>query len=127
MKKIIVPIFTEEYKIVVFFGATQQRAKMIASYCDGWDYKMALQLAEGTRGTANNTLPDKPPLITIDIDMSYEDILSTLPHEASHAIDYIMDYISMEDSNGEFKGHAISAVVRCSLKGLLGKKKLYAK
>jgi len=127
MKKIKVPIFTEEYKIVVVVGTVEELAQYVSKNVTDFNYERALQQCSETRGAAWNLLPSYHPLITLDIDLPYELALATLPHEASHAIGYIMDYLGIEDTSDEIRGHAISAVVRHTLKGLLGGKKLYAK
>lgn len=130
MKKITIPIFTEEYKIVVFVGTVEEIAKYVSKNVYGWDYDKALQQAKDTRGCAfdrlNYGVKPEHPLITLDIELPYEEALATLPHEASHCAGYIMDYLGIQDPTDEFKGHVISAVVRNVLKGLLGKKKLSA-
>jgi len=127
MKTIIVPIFTEEYKIKVVLGGVEELAKYITKNCKGWTYDNALIKCKETRGCAWNLLPEKHPLITLDSDLSYKLILATLPHEASHAIGYIMEYLNIEDTTDEFRGHAISAVVRHTLNKLFGKKELILK
>jgi hypothetical protein len=127
MKEVLVPIFTEEYKIRVVIGTVEELAKYVLKYCEGWDYDNALKHCQNTRGSAFNTLPKKHPLITLDIDLPYELALATLPHEASHAFHFLIEYMGIEDPTDELRGHAISAVVRHTLKKMLGKKKLYVK
>jgi len=127
MKTILVPVFTEEYKIRVIVGTNTEMAKYISRNIDDWDYEKALEHCKETRGSCFNLLPGKYPLITLDSDLPYEMALATLPHEASHAYTYIAEYMGIDDRNDELRGHTISAVMRYVLKALLGKKKLYTK
>jgi len=131
MKKILVPILTEEYKILVILGEVEELAKYISNNVDGWDYNRALKQVKKTRGSAFDRLSHgycpKHPLITLDINLPYEYLFSTLPHEASHCAGYIMEYIGIEDPTDELRGHIISAVVRNTLKKLFGKRKLTLK
>jgi len=112
MKLITVPVFTEEYKIRVFFGNDEQRAKKIAKYVHDWSYEEALGHCEKSRGNAFNSLPSGDPLITIDEGFGKESVLSTLPHEAVHCAKYIADFLGINDSSGEWEGHIVSAVMR---------------
>lgn len=93
MKKVKVPIFTEEYIITVEIRKNNEDMK-------------------GFRGKAYNRFPEFGPLILLDGTLPYYVALATLAHEASHAMDYIEDYINLKDVNGEFRGHGIGAVVR---------------
>lgn len=97
MKNIKVPIFTEEYKIEV---------------------EITKNIKDEFRGRAFNRLPDKNPLIKINGDLSYYTALATLAHEASHAMDYIEEYLGLEDPSGEFHAHGIGAVMRIVGKSL---------
>lgn len=128
MKIIKVPIFTEEYKIIVAIGKVEELARYVAKNCDGWDYNRALEMCNRARGNAWNRLASddpKHPLITLDGELDYKLALCTLPHEAAHAVEYIIDYMNIKDVNGEFLGHGISAVMRYCLDEILKKTKCW--
>lgn len=127
MKKIIIPILNNEYKVLVVFGTNEERARYISKHVKGYDYEYALERCKATRGQTFLRLPQDHPLITIDIDLPYDMAFATIAHEASHAVQDIIDNLGIDDRSDEFKGHSISAIMRMSIRGLLGKKKLYAK
>jgi hypothetical protein len=56
--------------------------------------------------------PDSNPLFIVDGDLPVPVGLATAAHEASHVMDYIIEYIGMDDKSGEFRGHGIGAVMR---------------
>lgn len=119
MKTFKVPIFTEEYKIEVAIGTTEELAKLVSKTCLGWDYEDAYARCRSSRGLAFNRLPDMHPLIALDGELPWDQALATLPHEACHAVAYIMDFLGIKDENGgEFLGHGISAVMRHCFKNV---------
>lgn len=107
MKKYRVPIFTEEYAINICIGTIKEIEKGAKSYGIKSD-----NLFSAHRGRAYNCFPDKLPFITINGDLPAHMALATLAHEASHAIDYIIEYVGINDRSGEFRGHGIAAVMR---------------
>ncbi len=115
LNKLKVDIFTEEYKIIVYLGTKDQITKAVAKYLD-CSVKSVASDFEGCRGRAWNALADvyknKNPVIAIDTDRPAHIALSTVAHEASHAMDFIEEYIGVNDLNGEFHAHGISAVMR---------------
>lgn len=124
LSKIIVPIFTEEYKVIVAFGTVEQLAKLVAKTCDGLDYQNALERCKNTRGCAWNRLAGEypeHPLITVNADLDYKIALAVIPHEALHAVKYISDFIGIDDKNGEFEAHGISAIMRYCTKFIFKK------
>ena len=124
MKTIKVPIFTEEYKVVVAIGTVEELAKYVSNYAAGWNYEDAWIKCSETRGACWNTLPARHPLITLNGDLSWDLALATLPHEACHAVASIMDHLGIRDDNGgEFLAHGISAVMRHCLKHIPSHKK----
>ncbi len=130
MTRILVPVFTEEYKIVVVVGKIEELAKYVSKNCHGWEYDDALQHCKDTRGSAFNLLSDshmKHPLITLDIDLPLQMALATLPHEASHCVDFLFDHLGIVEKSGELRGHIISAVVRITLEKLLKGKEIVIK
>ena len=69
------------------------------------------------------------PLIVIDGDIPANHALATIAHEAAHALDYIIEFIGMDDRSGEFRAHGIAEIMRQTTKVILGdvikKKKHY--
>ena len=112
MKKILVRVLTEEYEILVILGSQKSLAKFSARYIRGWSYEELLDYYATVRGATWNTLPKRNILIAIKSDLPVDTALATLSHEASHAADYISNYLRIEDKNGEFKAHCISGVMR---------------
>lgn len=109
MKKIRVPIFTEEYAINLYIGTKGEVLKEAESR------STTSRLAQSRGVCFYNTLEgDDPihPLILLNGDLPWDVALSTVAHEASHAMDYISEFIGMNDKSGEFKAHGISAVMR---------------
>jgi len=124
MLKIEVPILTEEYKIIVYLGTEKELIKHGALYL-GESEKKATERIERRRGIAVNTIKKlgKPPILLINTDYPIEDGIATIGHEASHAMDYISNFIGMYDTSGEFHAHGIASVLRHSLKKIKKTKK----
>lgn len=114
VKKLKVPIFTEEYYITVFIGKRDELIKAAAKYTTyspktvEFDFK--------GRGLTYNCFPELHPLILVDGDLPHTISIPTLAHEASHALDYIQEYLGMDDKSGEFRAHGISAILRAIYK-----------
>jgi hypothetical protein len=111
MKKIRVKIFTEEYAVNIFIGKKDELIKAGARYTT-YSPKTIKKELEGRRGVAFNLFPGLNPLIIIDGDLPYVTAIATLAHEASHSVDHIMDHLGINDTNGEFRGHGIGAIMR---------------
>lgn len=125
MKEIIIPIYTEEYKVVVVMGNVQELAKYAAKNCKGWDYERALEECQNNRGTTWLRLPARHPLITLDSDLPWQQGLATLAHEACHAIGAIMEHLGIKDEpGGEFMGHGVGAVIRHCIKYIKVKERI---
>jgi hypothetical protein len=123
--RIKVPIFTEEYSIIVVIGTRTQLFSVVAKYLEV-STKAVENDFGGCRGRAWNALDDvyknKHPIIAINGDLPNHVALATLAHEASHAMDFIGDFIGIKDTNGEFHAHGISAVMRAVLLLIIAKK-----
>ena len=118
MKKLRVPIFTEEYAIVVYIGKRDEIRKAAEKYLG----RPIKEFEEKHRGMAFNALPDNHPLIVLDGLLPAHIALATLAHEASHSMDDISDFINLHHT--EFHAHGIGAVMRVVGKCLnLDKKK----
>jgi hypothetical protein len=105
----LVPIFTDEYAIRVCIGPRALVESRAAKYLGASAQKMHQQF-DGNRGLAVNALPDRDPIILVDGEMPRDQILATLAHEASHAMDYIGEHLAIR--NGEFHAHGLSVVMR---------------
>jgi len=115
MKKISVPVLNDEYSINVFIGTPQELVKHGTKYLE-FDEETVKRKVDNCKGTAWNAFTmdcsNYNPLILLNGDLPSEQAISTLAHEASHASDFIMEYIGLADESGEFRAHTISAVVR---------------
>lgn len=116
MKKYKVPIFTEEYFVNVYIGNNNEIKKEAIKYGIKEEY-----LIENTRGMAFRMLPDKHPLIIVNGDLPTHIAIATLAHEGCHAINFISEYLHINDINGEFQAHGVSAILRATLKSILKK------
>ena len=120
MKKITVPILTEEYKVIVFIGTGDELIKAGARYLEIPEKEMYERL-KNKRGIAYDTFSSgikKQPAIFINGDYPVEESIATLAHEASHAMDYIQVFLGIRDINGEVHAHGIASVMRHSLKSI---------
>jgi len=115
MKSLKVPIFTEEYAVEVRIGKRVDILKSAAKYL-GVSLKAIENDYGNCRGRAWNALDDvygvKHPIIVVDADLPYTVAIATLAHESSHALDFIEDFLGINDRNGEFHGHGIAAIMR---------------
>lgn len=120
MKKIRVPIFTEEYAVNIYIGTRKEIVSSAAKYM-----KCSVKAVENDfsrmRGMAWNCFPELNPLVIVDGDLPAPVALATLAHEASHALDFIEKNIGVSDGNGEFHGHGIAAIMRATGKIILKK------
>lgn len=113
VKKFTVPIFTEEYSVVVFIGNLEDIKKeaRLGGIKDSF-------LKGDFRGRAFDLLPNRHPLILIDGRLKVSFAVATLAHEASHVMDYISSHLGIDDKSGEFKSHGIAAVLRMVFENL---------
>lgn len=121
MKKYTVPIFTSEYFVTVLLGKREEICKEGAKIAKEPLEKFTKEF--NWRGQAHNLLPKwKYPLIIVDWDLPAHIALSTLAHEAIHALDYIVEYLGMQDISGEFIAHGVGEIMRTVTKDILKKK-----
>lgn len=121
MKKEIVPILTEEYKIVVYIGTLKELTKHGAKYLNISRDEMK-SLLTNQRGLTYDSLRagiGKYPIIFINGDHDYISAIATIAHEASHAMDYIQRYLGIDDRAGEIHAHGVASVLRHTLKLLI--------
>lgn len=124
MKKVRVPIFTEEYAINLCIGEKEKLVKEAARYCN--ESEDFIRRMFNGRGLALDAITkvNKHPLIIVDGSLPCIDSLPTVAHEACHAMDYITSFIGMNDISGEFRAHGVSAVLRTVTRLISSKKKL---
>ncbi len=121
MKKYIVPIFTSEYYVAVMLGKREEICKEGAKFAEEPLDKFTKEF--NWRGQAHNLLPKgKYPLIIVDWDLPAHIAFSTLAHEAVHALDFISNYLGMQDVSGEFVAHGVGEIMRAVTKDILKKK-----
>ena len=114
MKRFRIPIFTSEYFVNVLIWTRDEINKEGAKMC-GDTVERFTALFDGKRWMACNLLlkmTPTHPLIVLDWDLPSYIALSTLAHEASHAMDYISEYMWMDDRSGEFRAHGIGEIMR---------------
>ena len=111
MKKIRVPIFTEEYAVNVYIGKQEEVIKNAAKYMKCSEIKVKNQF-HNKRGMAWNCFPEWHPLIGINGELSATIALATLAHESSHTLDFIIHHIGLDDRSGEFRAHGIACIMR---------------
>lgn len=117
MRRIKVPILTEEYSIWVYLGEREEIVKGASKYLDR-PIDEVDEFFKG-RGAAVNCLDEgNPPLIIVRTDLDVYTAFATLAHEASHAMDYIQAFLGIEDRSGEVHAHGIASVMRHTLKDL---------
>lgn len=104
-------VFTEEYKIDVIIGNREFLLKNVRKawiHCDDDEF-------DNLRWKAFNALLLETavyPIIAIRDDLVYKIAIPTLAHEAAHAMDYIIEFIWIDDRSGEFRAHGIASVMR---------------
>jgi len=116
MRKVIVPIFTEEYSVDVYLGRKNELAKAISENT-GYSLEEATEMIDKTRGQAYNCLPGNDPVILVRTEKQFKkSVIATLAHEASHCMDYISEHLSLNHT--EFKAYGVAAIMRVAGKYL---------
>jgi len=112
MLKVKVQILTYEYSVNIFIGKSEELKEAILKYAHQ-PKDIIKERVENCRGTTWNCLINGSyPLIAINSELETKDFLGTLAHEASHAMDFISEYVNIDDRSGEWKAHGIGAIVR---------------
>lgn len=116
-----VPVLTEEYGIHVYVGPLLTVKRVVERrLAQRYGLRVDLRgVSDQPRGIAWNCLPEHAPVIAVRPDLPKLEALATLAHEASHAAGYIAAATGLDDSRGEFRAHAISAVLRVAGKKLI--------
>lgn len=120
MKKFKVPIFTEEYSVIVVIGARKDIIKFISKYTGSTIQEVEIFFTDYCSGLCWNCLPNNHPLIAVDGQLNAFKQISTIAHEAAHAMDYIADHIKLEHT--EFRAHGIASIMRHIFKNIKYKK-----
>jgi hypothetical protein len=111
MKKKKIQILNNEYAVNVFIGKKDELIKEGAKYTTYSPKTIAREL-ENRRGLSYNLFPDLDPVILIDGDLPAISALASLAHESSHALDFIAEFLGIDDKGGEFRAHGIGAIMR---------------
>lgn len=112
MKEIVVPVLNNEYKVIVCFGGE----KVIRKVLTAWHYPKDCDLdLDGYRGRTFSR-KNCHPVIALHKKPRTPEEIGTLAHEATHAIDWIMQTISETGRLEEVYAHCVGAVVREVLK-----------
>ena len=112
MKKIKVPIFCE-YSVIFHIGTKKEIIESTFKYLEGDHSREEIDhIITYNWGTAWNALKiQKNPLISIDSKIDIEQGVSTMAHEAVHAMQFISDQINVEDKNGEFIAQGVGHIM----------------
>lgn len=111
-KEIEIPILNDEYKVIFTWGNAEQIKKVLESY---GHQEWATIGMENCRGRCFYTRGSHP-VIAMPRRPKTPTEIGTLAHEATHAVEYLFDYIS-EKPGGEIFAHSIGAIVRRCLSG----------
>lgn len=111
MKPHTIPILNSEYSVAVFIGTREECIKNARKYVGDKELEFT------GRGHAFFR-EGHHPVIIVDSDMEPHDVIATLAHEASHAIQFIEDYVGITDTSGEFRGYGIGRILRTVCKDL---------
>lgn len=122
MKKYKVPILNSEYFVIVYVGKKDELVKHGAKYTT-YSPKTLARDIQNRRGTTYDLFPDLNPLILIDGDSPAHSAIATLAHESSHAIQFIENFLAIDDKSGEFRGHGIGAIMRKVCEDILSRKR----
>lgn len=110
IRKYKIPILHYDYWVTVFIcdcGTTIKQSGHIFEFSD-------------TRGKCYFTTADYHAVIFVDRKLPKHQFAGTLAHEAAHAVDSIMDYSQINDT--EFRGQCVGAIVSAVLEKEWGKK-----
>jgi hypothetical protein len=111
-KEIIIPIFNNEYKVIVCWGDVKYIGKILKSWHH--DNDSVLRDMTDRRGVCFYA-KDCHPVIALSRKPQTPEEIGTLAHEAVHAIRNIFEKIQ-EESSDEVYAHCVGAVVRETLK-----------
>ena len=110
MPEIVVPIINDEYKVVVLWGSMNYVTNNVIR----WGYSADdIEWWSNWRGKCIYSRDTHPVIILKSAPVNPKAI-STLCHEAIHAVTHIFDYIN-EESRDEAFAHCIAGVVRTVL------------
>lgn len=116
-REVIIPILNNEYKVIVCFGGKKEIRKTL----EAWHYPVDLDFEDidfkaGTwRGRTFSKRMCHPVIVLPKRPKTAEEV-GTLAHEATHAIDWIIQGIGETGRLEEIYAHCVGAVVREVLK-----------
>jgi hypothetical protein len=113
---IVVPIFSDEYKVVVTWGNWRKAARAHKHYVSREEDILA------NRFGVTLTTEFQHPMIVLPRFPTTPNEISVLAHEAVHAVECIFEYKDITPG-GEFFADAVGAVVRIVLQNKPKKRK----
>ena len=108
-KRIVIPVFNSEYKVIVVWGNEKLLQKTAKDYQYPDDIPYTLDTSN--RGCCFNR-HECHPIIYLPKRPQTSEEIGTLAHEAVHAVNHIFDKISEPIRDTEVFAHSVGAVVR---------------
>lgn len=117
-KSVTVPILNHEYKVVVCWGNLKHLRKTLINHYYNPDNVTQTMLEHETEQRRGVTFREHRcyPTIWINADLSAQDSIGTLAHEAVHAVDFIFEAVDETLYHSEIFAHSVGAIVRESIK-----------
>lgn len=119
-KSIIVPILNDEYSVVVVIEDIQT-VKNVMRYCNYPKNNQTIDFINSSvEGRDGFTLlnPRCHPIIWLKKSPTDADSISTLAHEATHAINDIFKKLEETPEAEEFYAHSVAAIIRKTLENI---------
>lgn len=119
-KTVLIPILNNEYKVVVCLGDMKYLRKTLVRYNYNPETVTESFLAEQTENRRGVTFRENHcySVIWVNSDLSANDSIGTLAHEAVHAVDFIFEAIDENMYHAEIFAHSVGAIVRTVLNSI---------
>ena len=119
-KTVLIPILNNEYKVVVCLGDMKYLRKTLVRYNYNPETVTESFLAEQTENRLGVTFRENRcySVIWVNSDLSANDSIGTLAHEAVHAVDFIFEAIDENMYHSEIFAHSVGAIVRTTLESI---------